>query len=71
MRITLSDTAAACPLDYVNLSIPGQPEQLAVGVGSYLCVDLERLTICGLRHRRICRRDCQQLAALGQALYDR
>ena len=54
VRTTISDKAAPCPLDHVNSPVPRAAPEYAVGLGFYLCLDLDRFCLCRLRHRRLC-----------------
>jgi hypothetical protein len=49
MRTTVPDTSAPCPLDHVNRHFKAdRPNQLVVGVGLHVRVDLARVAVCGV-----------------------
>ena len=83
VRTTISDKAAPCPLDHVNRQFHAPRPECTVGLGFHLRLDLDRLCLCRLRHRRLCAAHCRLadltnracasfvLDALEQALHDR
>ena len=59
VRTTISDKAAPCPLDHVNRQFHA-PRPNALWVSDFTDIlDLDRLCLCRLRHRRLCAAHCR------------